>query len=217
MQYVGRIAALLIPLLLSQSCSSRAQGNMPKAEGWEVLANYRQPPEKVLDAIGVKPGMVIGEVGAGTGRVTVWLADRVGPQGHVYANDIDESALRHLQARCDRQNLKNVTTILGTVDDPRLPPQSLDIAFMTNTYHHLAQPVDLVRKLRSSLKENGILAIVERDADRSGSRHEATVKDDFTRQMDQAGFEVFRIETFLKEDNIYIARAKPGEHGMKQQ
>ncbi len=75
--------------------------------------------------------------------------------------------------------MKNVTTVVGTVDDPRLPPKSLDIAFMTNTHHHLDKPVDLARKLRASLKDNGSLAIVERDPDRSGSKHEATAKDDF--------------------------------------
>jgi precorrin-6B methylase 2 len=177
-------------------------------EPWEWAVNLRQPVQKVIETIGLKPGMVIGEVGAGTGRVTVWLALTVGPTGKVYANDIDASALDHLEKRCQKEGLTNVTTILGTVENPRLPHAALDIAFMTNTYHHLEKPVELVRNLLPTLKDNGILAIVERDKDRSAHKDEATSQKDFIAQMDQAGFEVIKIDTSMKEDNIYIARPK---------
>jgi len=179
-----------------------------QVENWEVRINERQPVQKVIDAIGVKPGMVVGEVGAGTGRVTVWLAVTVGPTGKVYANDIDAPSLDHLKKRCEKEGLANVTTILGTIEDPRLPLKALDIAFMTNTYHHLEKPIELVRNLLPTLKENGILAIVERDKDRSNSKDEATTQKDFVKQMDQAGFEVIRIDNTMREDNIYIARPK---------
>ncbi|MBP1598603.1 MAG: fibrillarin-like rRNA methylase [Acidobacteria bacterium] len=193
------------------ACAAAFGGQEPKieVEPWEVRINLRQPPMKVMDAIGLVPGMVIGEVGAGTGRVSVWLAQRVGPTGHVYANDIDERALSRLKTRCEKAGLRNLTTIVGTLTEPGFPPRSLDIAFMTNTYHHLEKPVELVRNLLPSLKEGGILAIVERDADRTVHKEEATSKNDFLKQMAAAGFEVIRIETFLQEDNIYIARPKP--------
>jgi len=177
-------------------------------EPWEWAVNLRQPVQKVIETIGLKPGMVIGEVGAGTGRVTVWLALTVGPTGKVYANDIDASALDHLEKRCKKEGLTNVTTILGTVENPRLPHAALDIAFMTNTYHHLEKPVELVRNLLPTLNDNGVLAIVERDKDRSAHKDEATSQKDFIAQMDQAGFEVIKIDTSMKEDNIYIARPK---------
>lgn len=201
----------MFSLFLFTACAPAFGGQDPKieVEAWEVRINLRQPPARVIDAIGLAPGMVIGEVGAGTGRVAVWLAQRVGPAGHVYANDIDDAALSRLRTRCQKAGLRNLTTIVGTVTEPRFPPQSLDIAFMTNTYHHLQKPVELVRNLLPSLKKSGILAIVERDADRTTSKEEATSKDDFLKQMAAAGFEVIRIETFLQEDNIYIARPKP--------
>jgi SAM-dependent methyltransferase len=101
-----------------------------------------------------------------------------------------------------------VATILGTVEDPRLPRAALDIAFMTNTYHHLEKPVELVRNLLPALKEGGLLAIVERDKDRTGYKDEATSREDFIAQLDQAGFEVIKVDTSMKEDNIYIARPK---------
>jgi tRNA A58 N-methylase Trm61 len=177
-------------------------------EPWEVAINQRQPIQKVIETIGVKPGMTIGEVGAGTGRVTVWLAVAVGSAGKICANDIDARALDHLQKRCQREGLTNVTTVLGTVEDPRLPRGVLDIAFMTNTYHHLEKPVELVRNLLPALKENGILAIVERDKDRTRHKGEATSQKDFIAQMDQAGFDVIRVDTSMQEHNIYIARSK---------
>jgi hypothetical protein len=88
----------------------------------------------------------------------------------------------------------------------------LDIAFMTNTYHHLEKPsIELVRNLLPTLKPDGILAIVERDKDRSSHKDEATSRKDFIAQMDEAGFEVTKVDTSMREDNIYIARPKPAK------
>lgn len=177
-------------------------------EDWEIRINERQPIQKVIETIGLLPGMVIGEVGAGTGRITVWFAKQVGPKGFVYANDINKTDLDHLQDRCNKEGFNNVKIIIGTVEDPKLPANSLDIAFMTNTYHHLDKPVELVRNLLPTLKKNGILAIVERDKDRSQFKDEATTIQDFKKQMDQAGFEVYLVDTSMREDNIYLARPK---------
>jgi len=187
---------------------SSGQTKSVEVEDWEVRINDRQPIQKVIRTIGLKPGMAIGEVGAGTGRITVWFAATVGPNGKVFANDIDASALDHLRKRCAKEGLTNLTTILGTVEDPKLPAKALDIAFMTNTYHHLEKPVELVHNLLPTLKEGGILAIVERDKDRSAYKNEATTQKDFIRQMDQAGFEVIKIDTTMREDNIYLMRPK---------
>ncbi|RPH32260.1 MAG: class I SAM-dependent methyltransferase [Bacteroidales bacterium] len=180
----------------------------PAVEGWEERINTRQPIQKVIETIGLKTGMVIGEVGAGTGRITVWFAAKVGSKGMVYANDIDKESLDHLEKRCKKEGFTNIKITLGTVDDPRLPLNTLDIAFMTNTYHHLDKPVELVRNLLKTLKENGILAVVERDAERTGNYHEGTKREEFIKQMDRAGFEVFLVDTTMKEDNIYLARPK---------
>ncbi|MCX6226023.1 MAG: class I SAM-dependent methyltransferase [Bacteroidia bacterium] len=125
-------------------------------EDWEIRINERQPIQKVIETIGLQPGMVIGEVGAGTGRITVWFAKQVGPEGLVYANDINKTDLNHLFERCKKEGFNNVKIIVGSVEDPKLPANSLDIAFMTNTYHHLEKPVELVRNLLPTLKKNGI-------------------------------------------------------------
>ena len=201
-------AIVFAAVLVFASIPVSGQKKHIQVEGWEVRVNRRQPIDKVIEVMGVKPGMVIGEVGAGTGRVTVWLADAVGPSGKVYANDIDEEALDHLRSRCKREGLNNVETIIGTVEDPRLPLRALDIAFMTNTYHHLEKPIELVRNLLPTLKKGGRLVIVERDKDRSVHKDEATSKSDFIKQMHQAGFEVVQIDTSMQEDNIYVCTPK---------
>ena len=178
-------------------------------EEWEKRLNKLQPPKEIMDAIGVKPGMIIGEIGAGTGRMTVWLADRVGDEGKIYANDIDRKALDHLESRCKKDNLVNVVTILGEVEDPLLPENTLDLAFMINVYHHLDMPVALVRNIIPSLKPTGILAIVDADPEKSdyGPNHSTPMKE-MLAQLDEAGYKLIRVETFLPDDNIYICRPK---------
>ena len=178
-------------------------------ENWEKRLNKLQPPTKIMDAIGVKPGMIVGEIGAGTGRMTVWLADRVGDEGKVYANDIDRKALDHLEGRCKKDNIYNVVTILGEIEDPLLPENTLDLAFMINVYHHLEMPVALVRNIIPSLKSTGILAIVDADPEKSnfGPNH-STPMEEMLAQLDEAGYKLIRVETFLPDDNIYICCPK---------
>ncbi len=180
-------------------------------DAWEEEQNIHQPAKQVMDAIGLKPGMVIGEVGAGRGRYTVKLASRVGEAGKVYANDISEKDLQYLRHRCKRDGIKNIETILGTEIDPKFPPHSLDMAFMINTYHHLNEPVELMKNLKEALKSNGILIVVDHDPEKlpgeSWADH-TTPKEKLLKEADEAGYELHSIETFLTRDNIFILRRK---------
>ncbi len=197
----------IVTILSAPAVRAQSDEELVEAE-WEKRVNQLQPPERILDAIGLKPGMVIAEVGAGTGRVAVWLARRVGPQGKVYANDIDAEVLDHLWARTKKLKFQNVETVLGKSDDPLLPRAALDIAFMINVYHQLEKPRAVLVAILPSLKPGGILAIVERDPAKSESKGEATSREAMARCLDEAGYELVRVETFLAEDNIYIGRPK---------
>lgn len=200
---------VVVVFCFGSACGLFSQQKKVTVEDWEKRLNKLQPPKEIMDAIGVKPGMIIGEIGAGTGRMTVWLADRTGENGKVYANDIDRKALDHLESRCEKDNLHNVVTILGEVEDPLLPKNSLDLAFMINVYHHLDMPVALARNIIPSLKSTGILAIVDADPDKSnfGPGHSTPMKE-MLNQLDEAGYKLIRVETFLPDDNIYICRPK---------
>ncbi len=105
-----------------------------------------------MDLIGIRPGLIIGEMGAGQGCVTVHLAARVGNQGKIYANDIDPAAIECLRERCRRQGISNVVVITGLVDDARFPKNSLDLVLMAYVFHHVDKPVPLLRSLMPSRK-----------------------------------------------------------------
>ena len=201
---------LLLALLVVQSLPAFVSGQVDPADAWEKRLNELQPPDKVLEAIGIRPGMIIGEVGAGRGRYTVHLARGTGPEGKVYANDIDAGSLAYLRERCQRDGVRNVVSILGKMDDPLFPPSGLDLVFMVNTWHHLARPVVLLRNLIPALRPGATVAIVEHDPDKSGAAflREATSRETMLGQAAEAGFEIIRVETFLETDNIYILRPK---------
>jgi ubiquinone/menaquinone biosynthesis C-methylase UbiE len=195
-------------LLLFQAANAACQTGLE--EPGERWTNNRQPPDKVLAAIGVQPGMVIGEVGAGRGRYTVQLSAKVGPAGKIYAEDIDRGSLDHLKDRCANGGIRNVEIILGKVDDPQFPKATLDMVFMILTYHHLAEPVALLKNLIPSLKPGATVVVVDpdpvKDNDRSG--RESTSREEIEKDTGEAGFVLVRVETFLERDNIFILRAK---------
>lgn len=200
------LVIFLIVLFVAASSAEGAQQKKDFTKENEVRFNRLQPPEKIMDAIGLKPGMVIGDIGAGWGRFAVWFANRVGETGKVYANDIDTGALMRLEKRCKDHGFKNVIVCHGKVVDPNIPPGVLDIAFMINVYHHLEKPVELVRNLAPTLKPEGVLVIVEHRPEKTGSSSHSTSQEKLVEQAGQAGFELIKIDTFLGSDNIYFFR-----------
>jgi len=184
------------------------QGALKPENFNEARLNRLQPPDKVMDAIGLAPGMTVAEIGAGRGRYVMHFANRVGKIGKVYAEDIDADALGYLKKRCARWGIENVETVLGDVMDPKLPAGSLDLIFVISSYHHFDDPVKLLRNAKPALKPTGILAVGEwlpEDKD-SG---EGTPPELMTTQMKEAGYKLDRIETFLKANNMYIYIFRP--------
>jgi ubiquinone/menaquinone biosynthesis C-methylase UbiE len=118
-------------------------------------------PEAALDAIGIKPGMVVADIGAGTGYMTLRLARRVGSSGKVYANDVQPEMLRLLQRNAANAKLTNIETVLGTESDPKLPEHALDLILMVDVYHELSQPQKMLRKMHEELKPSGRLVLLE--------------------------------------------------------
>jgi ubiquinone/menaquinone biosynthesis C-methylase UbiE len=205
----AKISALHALLAIAIATSAAAQ--FDEDDSWEQYHNRYQPPEVIMDAIGVKPGMVVAEVGAGRGRFVVHMAKRVGFDGKVYANDIDQQKLDYLQYRCQRDSIYNVWTLLGEVDDPLLPEGELDLVYFINTYHHLAEPIELMRNILPSLKADGVLVIIEHDPVKypdAGPNH-STPHDELIREAEEAGFELLRLEDILERDYINIFRPIP--------
>lgn len=168
-----------------------------------------EQPERVMEAVGLQPGMTVGEVGAGHGYFTFWLARRVGPAGKVYANDISRSALSAIKRRCQDEDITHIDTILGEVEDPLFPDRALDMVFIVNAFHDLAKPVELLDNLLPSLKRDATVVIMDRDPDkfRDPAGHFLT-RAEILAKIDASRFVLDRLETFLPQHNIYILRPR---------
>jgi ubiquinone/menaquinone biosynthesis C-methylase UbiE len=179
-------------------------------DDWEARWNKLQPADKVMDAVGIAPGMVVAEFGAGKGRYAVQVAARVGTKGMVYAEDIDESALAYIEERCERDKISNIETVLGSETDPRLPPASCDFVYCINTYHHVEDPVPLLRNIVPALKPGGRLVVIEHSPEKTkedGLGGHATPPDSVMAQARAAGYELVARHSFLELDEIYVFRA----------
>jgi SAM-dependent methyltransferase len=125
----------------------------------------------------------------------------------IYANDIDEQALQLLERRCENHGFANVKTILGSVTDPKLPDTALDMVIMVNVVHCLEKPVELLKNIDSALKPEGFIVIVEGNLDKSPSAAgEWYTRSRLLKIYDDAGYVLFREETFLPKDNIYFLK-----------
>jgi predicted methyltransferase len=133
----------------------------PDREDW-------QKPDLIMDALRIAEGSVVADLGAGGGWFSVRLARRVGPRGRVYAEDIQPQMLDAIKGRVERENLSNIVTVMGTADDPRLPP-GVDAALIVGSFHEMQfdeagkrrEPVALLQNIARSLKPGGRLGVVD--------------------------------------------------------
>jgi cyclopropane fatty-acyl-phospholipid synthase-like methyltransferase len=176
-------AALLAAALAGCEGRSRAEAAtspFPKADrpiaeivsntrGSEALRDQARESEQLIDALGIRPGQTVADIGAGAGYHTVRMSPVVGPNGRVLAVDVEPRYLEQLKVRVADLGLTNVTTILGGPDDPRLPANSTDVAIMIHMYHEVESPYAMLHRLAPALKPGGKVAVV--DFDRPTERH----------------------------------------------
>lgn len=123
--------------------------------------NQEEQPDKAISELNLKPGMMVGDVGAGTGFYSIKIAKVVRPAGVVFANDIQPGMLEKLSARAAAQHVTNIVTVLGTETDPRLPAGKLDLVVLVDVYHEFSRPQRMLDRIRESLKPNGRLVLLE--------------------------------------------------------
>jgi len=150
----------------------------------------------VMDALSITRGKTVADIGAGSGWFTVRAAQRVTAAGMVYAVDINPQAIEYIDKRVQKAKLNNVKTILNKPDDPGLPPDSIDSVLLLKTYHEVADPVVLLRNLRSSLKPGARVGIIDRDG--NGTDH-GIHKEIVLREADQAGYRLLK-----EHDNLVV-------------
>ena len=120
-----------------------------------------EQPDKAIAELNLKPGMFVGDVGAGTGFYSLRIAKQVGPSGAVYANDIQPAMLERLNTNAAAQHIDNVVTILGNESDPKLPAGKLDLVILVDVYHEFSRPQRMLDRIRDSLKPDGRLVLLE--------------------------------------------------------
>jgi ubiquinone/menaquinone biosynthesis C-methylase UbiE len=172
-----------------------------------------QPPEQIMDSIGVKPGMVIGEPGAGKGYFTFYLAERVGEKGKVYANDISRSSLNEIEKRIKREGIKNIETVMGEIEDPLFPEENLDMIIMVYVLHMLDKPLSFMENIKKYMKPGASLVIIEKDTHRERAHPPSFMtKKQILDTIQKTNYKLERIETFLPKDTIYIFKLKKDRH-----
>ena len=135
----------------------------------ETARDSRGEAQTVMDFAEIEPGMTVADIGAGEGYYTVRLAERVGAEGRVLAQDIDDEAIVRLGRRVERERFDNVSIKLGAPDDPRLPDDSFDRVFLVHMYHEVEEPYAFLWRMWPALKEGGMVIVV--DVDRPTDRH----------------------------------------------
>ena len=135
----------------------------------EVERDSLGEARRVMELAEIKPGMTVADIGAGEGYYTVRLAEAVGREGRVLAQDIDRQALDRLGQRVERERLDNVSIRLGAPDDPRLPADSFDRVFLVHMYHEVQEPYAFLWRLWPSLRDDGRVVVV--DIDRPTNQH----------------------------------------------
>jgi ubiquinone/menaquinone biosynthesis C-methylase UbiE len=118
-------------------------------------------PRLAVRLLQLRAGDTVADIGAGSGYYTELLSRAVGPAGAVYATDIQPAMLQLLEKRIRDHRLANVKTILGTDDDPRLPPLALDLVLLVDVYHEFSRPQEMLRRIHAALKPGGRLVLLE--------------------------------------------------------
>ncbi|MEO9601125.1 class I SAM-dependent methyltransferase [Parasphingorhabdus sp.] len=159
----------------------------------ETARDKRGEAEEIMEAAGLEPGMTVADIGAGEGYYTVRLADKVGSDGRVLAQDIDEEAIDRLAERVNRESLDNVSIKLGAPDDPRLPQNSFDRIFLVHMYHEVREPYAFLSRLRPALLKKsdseGIGEVIVVDVNRDFAQHGIPPKQLFC-EFEAVGYEL---------------------------
>jgi ubiquinone/menaquinone biosynthesis C-methylase UbiE len=166
-------------------------------------------PDQALDALKIPAGATVADIGAGVGFFTWRLADRVGPKGVVYGEDIQQGMLDQLTKNMRDRHLANVRPVLGAIDDPKLPKDSIDLALLVDVYHEFSEPEKMLDRIRESLKPGGRLVLLEYRGEDPNvpikPEHKMTVKQ-VRAEVEPEGYRFEQSIEVLPEQHIIVFR-----------
>jgi ubiquinone/menaquinone biosynthesis C-methylase UbiE len=194
------VLCLLAAMLVCGATQSRAQLAPRKADEWvkTLEGPHRIATQKmgeVLSKLSLKPGMVVADIGAGSGLFSRPIAKAVAPSGKVYAVDIQQDLLDYINQRDQEENIRNVQTVLGAFDDPKLPVRDIDLAFINDVLHHIEHRAIYLKALATYMKPSGRIAIIEMNKDDPNTPHRnqpalLVSRDEIFQWMSDAGFKL---------------------------
>lgn len=165
--------------------------------------------QRVMDILGIKEGINVADIGAGSGWFTVRAAKRVGTTGVVYAVDINPEAIAYINRRIKQDGIGNVRAILSKEDDPGLSKNTIDSVLLLKTYHEIEHPVLLLKNLRYSLRSGARIGIIDRNG--NGEDHGVS-RDVVVKEAAEAGYELQEQYDFVKgdgQDYFLVFHLKP--------
>ena len=206
--------SLIVVLLLQFPCIAKSQYAATQSEHRKTSTPYtgdlsifdspgrdeRLQINRVMDILGIAPGKNVADIGAGSGWFTVRAAKRVGDTGTVYAVDINPEAIRYINSRIRKENLRNVKPILGKPDNPLLPA-TVNAVLLLKTYHEVAEPIELLRNLRPSLAAGARVGVIDRSG--NGENH-GVARDIVIREANAAGYLLLEQDDFVKDGMDYF-------------
>jgi precorrin-6B methylase 2 len=166
-----------------------------------------EDPDLAIRLLRIQKGATVADVGAGSGNITIRLAKQVGPMGKVYANDIQSGMLDILQKNVARAKLMNVVPVLGAIDDPKLPAESIDLAIMVDVYHEFSEPQKMLQRLREAIKPGGRLVLLEyraEDPDIPILREHKMSKAQVKLEVENEGFKQSRVFDDLPWQHLIV-------------
>lgn len=175
-----------------------------------------QKPDQVVDALSIRPGDSVADIGAGSGYFIKLLSERAGAAGVVYAVEVDQRLVEYLNERTRQEGLRNVRTVHARADDPLLPLSSSDLVFFCNTYTFIPNGEDYLRMLRSRLKTGGRVAIIDFHPGRTGpgpALEQRKAREKVIDEALRAGYRVMQEHQFLDYQYFIVLAA---DNGRKQ-
>jgi ubiquinone/menaquinone biosynthesis C-methylase UbiE len=186
-------ALLLVAATAPQARNTWAQ-EYPKKDAAAFAAEFEEPSRALFryraamaGLIDVKPGMKIGEVGAGSGYLSRYIAEKVGSDGHVYANELEPKMVRYMKERADKEGLKNFTAIQGTASSAGFEPGSLDAVATVFAFSFFDNREAMLKSISDSLKAGGLLLVVDIPSEQVGNRMQGIEIDELTSLAAAAG------------------------------
>ena len=155
--------------------------------------------DRVMDLLGLQNGSRVADIGAGSGWFTVRAARRVGEDGLVYAVEINRAYLRHIKRRAKKEKLANIEPVAGKPDNPLLPANSVNAVLLLKTYHEVAKPVALLRRIREAMAPGARLGIINRGG--TGADHGIDASD-VIKEAAQAGLTLAEQHDFVKSEGV---------------